>query len=424
MLRIQYSAWSGRYAASILLFTNPIAYNSFFIYKLLPVVLIILLVLSNLLFVSTLMGKYQSRMQSLIIALLISILFLYQMPILSEGIYWYSGSMTYQLATVFVMTYISLLVMYTQGRLLFKSKVIHIAVLTVLLIIGIGFNEVHTIGLILFACIALFIVIKNKLPHRSLFIYLLIITVVFACIMIFSPGNTNRESFATNNHRFLYSLVLSFAQVIRFFLEWVSSIPLLILSFLYYFLNKKLSENNPLFSRSFYLSPLYSTLLLFGIIFIAVFPPYWATGMLGQHRTMNVAYYLFLICWFIHLTVCFNFYKNELAGVKALNKRLQAILLVITVVAFSFSKNGYDLLTDIFYGKARSYDAQMTARYTQLQAPADTIYFTPIQDPPKNLFLYDIQEDPANWLNQSYNLYFECKEKSIIKRDRAISSTK
>jgi hypothetical protein len=419
----QYLGWSGRYSANILVFLNPLVYNSFLIYKVIPVVLILLMVLSNHFFIKTLMGKHQTGIQSFIITLLFSLLFLYQMPILSEGIYWYTGSVTYQLATVFVMLYISLLIRYTQGWLFLKSRIIHISILTLLLIISIGFNEVHMLALLLFGCISLLVIIKNKLQHRSLFIYLFILTVVFSGILFLAPGNENRANQALSNHRFFYSLCMSVAQVIRFFLDWVSSIPLLLLSFLYYFLNKKLSAEHPLFSASFYLSPFYTIALLFIIIFIAVFPPYWATGMLGQHRTLNVAYYLFLSLWFINLTVCFNFYKNELPAVNPINRRLQTTLLVVTVVAICFGKNGYDVLTDIFYGKAKAFDEQMTARNAQLKLPGDTVYFRPIQDPPKSLFLYDVKEDPANWLNQSYNLYFECKDKLIIKGERAISST-
>jgi hypothetical protein len=418
----QYLGWSGRYSANILIFLNPLVYNSFLIYKLVPVVLMVLIVLSNHFFVKTLIGKHQTDIQSFIISVLFSTLFFYQMPILSEGIYWYTGSVTYQLGTVFTMLYIGLLIRYTQGWLFLKSRIIHISILTLLLIISIGFNEVQMLALALFACISLLVVIKNRLQHRSLFIYLFAITVVFSGILFFAPGNENRANQAVNNHRFFYSLFMSVSQTIRFFLDWISSIPLLILSFLYYFLNKKLAEHYRLFSASFYLSPFYSTALLFIIIFIAVFPPYWATGMLGQHRTLNVAYYLFLILWFINLTTCFNFYKNELTGVKPINRQIQATLLVIAVVAMFFSKNGYDLLTDIFYGRARAFDEQMTARNVQLKLLGDTVYFHPILDPPKSLFLYDVKEDPANWLNQSYNLYFECKDKLIIKGIEPIES--
>jgi hypothetical protein len=420
----EYLNWNGRYFSNMLVFINPIAYNSFLIYKLLPVVLIALIVLSTFFFFKVIMGKQQANLQSFIIALLISSLFLYQMPILSEGIYWYTGAITYQLATVVAITYITMLMLYTQERLFLKSKVSHIFLLTLLLIVGIGFNEIHMIAFVLFGCISLFVLIKNKLQNKSLFTYLLVITLVFSSIMFFAPGNEHRASMATNNHRFLYSVLLACAQTIRFFLEWMSSIPLLVLSFLYYFLNRKLSENNHLFSVSFYLSPFYSIVMLFGVIFIAVFPPYWATGMLGQHRTVNVAYYLFLIVWFINLTVCFNCYKNDLSVVKPLNKQIQTVLLMVTVTAMFFSKNGYDLLTDILYGKARAYDEQMTARYTLLKSTADTVYFHSIQDPPRSLFLYDVTDDPANWLNRAYTMYFECTDKVIIKKDWAISSIK
>src|SRR5690606_37141418 len=120
--------------------------------------------------------------------------------------------------------------------------------------------------------ISLIIVRKNKLKNQALFTFLFFITLLFAMIMFLAPGNDVRASMASNNHRFLSALMFSFAHTARFFLEWVSSLPLLISSLCYYFLHKKVL-NIPLFAASFYLKPFYSVLLLLFVIFIAVFPP-------------------------------------------------------------------------------------------------------------------------------------------------------
>ena len=45
-----------------------------------------------------------------------------------------------------------------------------------------------------------------------------------------------------------------------------------------------------------------SFLLLF-VIFFSSFLPYWVSGILGQHRTLNVAYFMFIILWFSTITV-------------------------------------------------------------------------------------------------------------------------
>jgi hypothetical protein len=411
-----YLGWNGRYTSNILVFSNPMVHNALLVYKAFPVIIILLIVISYWFCIHVFFEKQCSRMEALILALFLSLLFLYQMPVLSEGIYWYTGSVTYQLANILVIIYISMLKLYTDATYVLKNKGFHILLLTMLLILCVGFNEILMIALIAFAGGSLLIVWKNKLQHQPLFLFLLAITLICAAIMYFAPGNENRAGMAVGNHRFFPSLVFSLAQTIRFFMEWISSIPLLVLSAGYYYLNKKLSANVPLFSRSFYLSPVVSLSLLVVVIFIAVFPPYWATGILGQHRTLNVAYYLFLICWFINLTVCFNSYLKRIDTINPLPPKLITVMLTVALTSVFFTKNGYDLLTDIFYKKANRYEQQMQERVELMNSANDTIYFSPMMDPPRTLFLYDITEDPSHWLNKSYTLYFECEHKALVKK--------
>ncbi len=412
----EYFSWSGRYTSNILYFINPISFNSFTGYKLLPIVWIFLTGAAWFLFIHALIGKSVSRTNQLIIALFLALLYFHQAPILSEGIYWYTGAVTYQLGNISLLVYISILAFVLQERFYFKNKFIQLFILTAVVILCIGFNEIQLIALLLFASISAFLVAKNKLANKSLFIYLLLITFVFSGVMLFAPGNAARGSFAANTHKFFPSLLFSIAQTVRFFLEWTSSLPLLLLSVLYYGLNKKIVEKNHLFASSFYLLPRFSISFLFLIIFISVFPPYWATGILGQHRTLNVAYSLFIILWFINLTVCFNFYSKELERIGAVQKNVHIGILILIICGLGFSRNGYDVITDIFYGKARNYEAKMTERYKLLKTTSDTVYFDPIHDPPKTLFLYEVSTDPTYWVNKCYNVYFELGDKKIIKQ--------
>ena len=411
-----YYNWNGRYFSNILVFSNPMVYPSLAFYKLAPFLLIILTVVSYFFLITSIVGNQVADSTQVILALVLSILFLYQMPIISEGFYWYTGAVTYELANVTMVVYLGCLRYYTQGKIILKSRLLHLGLITMLLIASIGFNETHMITLLLFSFLSLGMIHRNQLNHAPLFLYLLIVTLIFSAIVFFAPGNEGRASLAANNHRLGYSLVCSLAQTVRFFLEWTSSIPLILLSFLYYYLNKNLSEKRSLFSHSFYLSPLFSCGLLFGVIFIGVFPPYWATGILGQHRTLNVSYYLFLLVWFMNLTVFFNLYKNELGTIKPIPVKFSGWLLLFVLFSFSFTKNGYHVVMDIFYGKARLYDQQMKKRVELMKYPTDTIYFQPLADPPKTLFVSDIMEDPGNWLNQAYTLYFECQNSALVKK--------
>lgn len=409
-----YLGWNGRYSSNILVFSNPMAFDSLVGYKLIPPLIIVLTVLSNFVFVHVLWGL-GNKPEKIIAALLFSLLFLYQMPILSEGIYWYTGAVTYQLANCLMFVYVSLLIRFISNKVI-VSKVIHSCLLTIFLAAIIGFNEIHMIAFFCFACISLFITRRNRLHHRNLFLYLLFVTLIFASFMVFAPGNKVRAGLAANNHQLISSIIFSGAQTLRFLLEWISSPPLLLLSVVYYQINKKLRERNPLFKASFYLSPGYAVALLFFVIFISVFPAYWAMGILGQHRTLNVGYCLFLIMWFINLTVWFNAYEQHWNRFQPLGRRSLLLIYAIVMVSLFFTKNGFALLNDLFYGKAYSYDYQMQQRTELMNATGDTLFFAPIVRPPQTLFLYDITEDPDNWLNQSYTLYFAPEKSVVVKK--------
>ncbi|MBN4072160.1 hypothetical protein JYT14_00360, partial [Flavobacteriales bacterium AH-315-E23] len=308
--------------------------------------------------------------------------------------------------------YVGTFTLLFQKRYILKNKFVHLLILTLILFFAIGFNEILMIGLLLFSVITFFIVKKNNLENSQIALFLLIASIIFSSIMCLAPGNVIRDSLFSNNHQFIHSLASALAQTIRFFLYWISSAPLILLSVLYYFLNKELSKSNNLFVNSFYLTPLTSLLLLFLVIFIGAFPPYWATGILGQHRTMNISYLLFIIMWFVNLTVYFNLNQFR---IKEISTKWELIIFIVIWSSFVFTKNGYSAINDIQTGKAHEYNKLMIERYSIVNMEQDSIYFQPIANPPKTLFVLDITEDPNHWINQGYNIYFEVEDKIILK---------
>ncbi|MBI5538600.1 MAG: hypothetical protein HY951_00965 [Bacteroidia bacterium] len=411
----EYLNWNGRYTSNVFVLINPIAFNSFLFYKLIPVFIIVLTFLSYLLFVKTLLSDIVSNIISYIISLLLTLLFIYQMPIISEGIYWYTGAVTYQLGNIFALILICLLWQFVKRKFIFGNSIIHLMILTLILISAIGFNEVLMLLILFFSFVFLFIQFKNKLENKNLAIYISIIALIFSLMVYLAPGNSIRESNFSNIHNLYHSVIYSIAQTGRFFVIWLSSVPLLLLSFLFFFLNKTLSSRLKIFSVSFYLSPVYSTLILFFILFISVFPAYWSTGMLGQHRTLNVAYYFFILFWFINLNVWFNYFENRLRNIRSPNKKVNIFVICIILGFLAFSRNGYSSLTDMIYGKASSFNKQMNERYDIIKSSKDTIFFKPIKNPSKCLLIYDISNNPEHWLNRCYTVYFNCENKTVVK---------
>jgi hypothetical protein len=403
-----YFFWNGRYISNIFIYLNPIRFGSFIIYKSVPFLMIGLLVLVNFSLVKQILNEGRNN---LIFSLVLTLLYLHNMPIISEGIYWFTGSVIYLLGIIILLFYLSVLIKTVRGDAKWN-----VFFLCLLLFLACGFNEVLTLLIVFLLGVVAYVFYKNNLPKKRLIGFQFLFSIAFASIMIFSPGNSFRQEFYENTHNFFHSFLYSFLQTGRFSFTWITSIPLISASFLYFSINKKMTEKAKLFQRSFYLSRWMSVSLLFLIIFICVFPPYWATGVLGQHRTLNVAYLFFLIIWFINLTVWYNYYQKKLAF--SLTKNIERILFGFLVVGLLITSNGYGALSDVFSGSAKDYNDQMNSRYKKLKMSKrernKTIIFSPIQDPPKCLFVSDITDNEKDWTNQAYNLYFRLDSTKIF----------
>jgi len=406
-----YFFWNGRYISNIFIYLNPIAFGSFVGYKTISFLMMVLLIFVNSIFIAQIFVSINNK-KRLIASLVLSLLFIQNMPIISEGIYWFTGSIIYLLGVFVFMSYLTLLIFVLKK----KGKIHHDFLLIILLFLACGFNEVLTLLIVLFLTTMVYVFYRNKTEEKKQIMIQCLFACLFAGVMIFSPGNEFRENAYENAHNLSYSLIFSSLQVARFSLTWITSIPLVAASFIYFQFNKELKENNVLIKKSFYINRWLSLLSLLAVIFICVFPPYWATGILGQHRTLNVAYFFFLILWFINLTVWYNYYQNKFNF--SLTKRIQTTLAVFLLVGFMFTGNGYHSLSDIFSGAAINYNKQMNNRYTKLEefrkANEKKVVLKEIKNPPKCLFVSDITENEKDWTNQAYNLYFRLDSLEIV----------
>lgn len=414
ILKHEYLKWNGRYSSNLFVVLNPIVFNSFICYKIVPVFAIFLTILSFFAFLST-VSEIFNKAEKITYSIILTLLFLYQMPIISEGIYWYTGFVTYHLGNILLLFLLALIFKYIKNKYLL-NKYFHLLIILLLLFIIIGLNEVIMLNLVFFSFLSFYISYRNKLKNRNFFILLFAFTLIFSVLVFFAPGNSTREHLFSNNHNFVSSIVSSTIQTFRFIFDWISSLPLIIASVFYFFINKQLSDKEYFFKNSFYLTPLLSVILLFITVFICIFPAYWATGILGQQRSVNVAYFLFLILWFINLNVIFNrFMENSIV----LNPKIKVLAIFLMLISFVFTKNGLSLITDIVYHKEIQYNNLMTERCRKLshfdKNSTDTIYLKKIPNPPKTLFVLDITDDSECWINKGYNIYFELENKIVAK---------
>ncbi|MCO6500966.1 MAG: hypothetical protein J5I47_11425 [Vicingus serpentipes] len=402
LLKNSYLKMNGRYIANVLMYLNPLSFNCFLGYQFIPLLLIFFTVVGNLFLVNQTF-PFLSLIKRIIIAFAVTLLFLCNLPIISEGIYWYTAAVIYQGGIICALFY-----MATFIKTIGKNQLLGKVILTMLLFLLCGFNEVLTLLVVFFLLAITVLAFLNKKYERKAILWQCIFAILFASILIFSPGNSVREGMYENNNKWMYSLVYSTLQVVRFSFSWIFSLGLVTTSFLYLLVHEEWKKHSEVVRNSFYLNRWTALALLLCTIFICVFPAYWATGILGQHRTLNVAYFFFLIMWFLNLSVWMNSFKNKIK-LKRVHQQKHKIA-VMFLLGILLTGNGYDAMVDIFSGDAHRFNKELNERHAILQEATknhpSAVVLKPLTARPKTLFVTEISTEAKFWTNQGYNTYF------------------
>ncbi len=399
----EYLHWNGRYTSNFLVLLGPLrlGLEHLSLYRSVPVLLLVLTILSQLVLLRALLKRLGLMLHTFPIALLWCALYVAIMPDIAEGFYWYTGSVTYQLGNVFALSALSLLL----NRNMMAGAV--------LAFLSIGFNEV--IMLLWLAGLFIHLLaerrIRGSITARTFIVGSFI--AAGAAIMLFAPGNAGRGQHFPEQHLLLPSLHMSVLQTLRFAATWILSAPMLIASVAFVLgRNTILPALEPITSR---LRPSATIAALTLLIFLCVFPAYWGTGILGQHRTLNVACFFFLPLWFLNLAVCLRAWEPRLPSLDA--PRLMP-LFVLLGASTLFTSNGLSSTIDLLSGRACSSSAQLEERYALLRSAARTnenvIELPLIQHPPKSIYVLDIRQDPDFLQNQDYALWFGLHDRRIV----------
>ena len=409
-LRDQYFLWNGRYASNVLELAGPMVWGSVALYKLVAALMIPATVITLYVFVRTLVGDAWTRWQVMTTALGVAALFLGGVPALGESIYWYTGSVTYHLSALMLILQGALLAgALDQGRQGSAWRVVACAVLATVIV---GMNEVAMLMLV--TCLSVLLalgLIEGR--RRTVIVAGLTLSIAIACALIvaLAPGNAVRSAMFPFRHQALRSVVMTFFQTARFTADWATNGSLLLASVLYLPLGSELVRVAPrvraLGNRNTALCLVAGTV---GVIPLAVFPAYWASGDLGQHRTVSVAYFVFLSMWFASLTATLAAGWLPPASGWLMNRRTQVGATILLVLSLAFTRNAYRVAADFAHRRPAILDREMSARLAALRVcsntPDQSCVIPPLSVKLESFSLPDISGDPNDWVNAGYASYF------------------
>jgi hypothetical protein len=396
----QYLHWNGRYTSDVLVNLHPLTTGSLFLYQLVAFVSILATPLVFLTFVKQWVSDIT---ESAIAALFISLFYLCYLPNITDGVYWYIGLVNYHWGALLFILQLTVLVKLLEIEE--KRNLLLVSSLT-LLIASVGFNEIgaalipaYYLGALIYVKTVSSISENGPRNSRVLLIHFLI-AVVASFFVVGSPGNFTRESVFADRFNLIHSFTFASLQTIRFVARWASSIPFIALSLLV-MINAAKVQNNTI--RKVH-AGIWIFLMLF-TVFIAALVPYLATGILGQHRTMNYVlpfFILFWICTLVSLSAHYGIDKEltpETTGPKAL------VLAFIALLIVSVSGNARRIEIDIWTGSFQQYKTEFMQRQTiMLQQPTAPI--APLIHIPKSFQIVDAKSDTTWWVEKCMKNYY------------------
>jgi hypothetical protein len=417
----EYTGWNGRYASNALVLGGPLTFGWIEGYRVAAAVMILCTVLAVYLFVRALSAGGLTRRDALACALTLAALSLSQTPSIGEDIYWYTSAATYHAPFVIALLHFTLVIRYLHRQHRTVGDRLNLALAIVLLAVLIGFNEVVMVMMLaLYGALLTWSLLDDRRP-RMLFGGLFAVTGLCALLVLLSPGNGTRQSMFPAHYQLVRSAGMSALQTLRFAVDWASSGSLLLATALVAPVAAKLwgrhAEDPRGITQGLWLAA--AGLLL--VVPISVFPAYWETGILGQHRTVNVAHFVFLMVWFIAMSLWMASGGTRASALRSFGHEWRLQLALMLVVALALTHNSYSLGLDFFEGRFTAFDREMKARERTLAACRDaaepTCAIAAIHAKPASFFILDVSANPQDWVNVAYARYFRLAEVRLSAAD-------
>ncbi len=321
-----------------------------FLYNIFPIISIFLQISSIYLLVKEVLEikKFNINIR---FALTLFCIYIVQMSLVSEGLYWWSTTANYQLANIFgTLLLISIIRIIRKKRL-----IINTCFASILSILLVGTSE--TTFLLLAVTIGL-ITLVNSISLKKIHINLLVVTLSFfvAIVIPFVSASSNRINNPSSVLTFLKSIIMSLFQYGMSFIGWSGLIILFIVLLFQEIKHLTNFQKNIIFKANPY--------LVFYILSLAIITAFFSgfitSGVPLPPRARHTVNFFFILGFSYFLLTLFN--NTTIASNLTLNKNLRLILLVIGCSLLLGSNNNINAIKDLGKKRALLYDTAMQER--------------------------------------------------------------
>ncbi len=386
----QYLHWNGRYTADAMANLAPLFTGDFKLYHVVSYLAVLLITPAYYRVFKRILTNDSS---AAIASAICGIFFLAYMPQLAEGIYWYIGICNYLLCNLLILAHVSLV---------FRKSTWLQWLAGITLIAAIGCNEVAAITMP--ACyLVIWIITNREFPlHKKQARSYLVIAAIASALVILAPGNFTRSAQFTESFQWGHSLFYAALQTARFLLTWMLSPSFILLSVI------TLAYAPTLLPAWAQRVGIWPWLFLLFLLFTAAFLPYIGTGILGQHRTINFAFFFFLPLWLWGLL---NVAPDVSGWLQSLTKTVPVLLVGVAVfLSILFTGNTVTIINDIRQHKFSAYKSEYLQREKAI-IEKGSIAIQPLTTVPQSLDITDAKGDNDYWVDKCMGYYYSVKNK-------------
>lgn len=402
-----YEHWGGRYSANAILSASPLAFGWIGAYRWLPVLVLALLGVAAFAVASSVAPRALLRWRVWLAAIIVA-LFLAGMPDVAQGIYWWTGAVSYQLGLVLWLGLVAV-VLALPRRHTRLGRVLALGLAFVLVTAAAGTNELvlaYTIGFLVG------VGAMRSWRARRLEIGVLVLAgVAFAVgsAAVLAPGNQMRLA-ATARPDIAAALSAAVAEAGRYLAVWTLATPVLPVTALLWPAFATAARRHADVPRH----PALVVALVLGVCTVSFVPSFVAAGAI-QPRTLNVVYLLFVIGMvFTAWTHASRYVAQHDADARLPIGVAMIAALFVAVTAFRPHANLRVAWSDLLSGSAARYNRELDARYEAIAHCRGPVCMVPRLSalPPTIAFFDDAVDDSVDddflrvYKASSYAYYF------------------
>lgn len=347
-----------------------------------------------------------AKSKCLFITVLFFIALISQLPSVYEFFYWYAAITAYLISVIFFLLFLIMIFNFNYRR----SYQVLITCLLIILLNGNNEMLIPLTNLILFGFLLDKIIFQKKINLKYLFIN--IVSWLSSLLVIFAPGNSNRQSYYAEGGELIYSLKSSVLSSGMFTLKSLIEFPYFLLYIgLFLFIFDEIRKQKIQTYRCIH------PLLLFGISLIllasVIFVPYYATGFvkINAGRIGDMIHIVFLILLFINLLNTSIFFNKRMIFKKVeFSKKLSIGLFIFFFFLIPFTNKNYlDLYSDFKNGNFKKYDLDIQKREEELKfSNLEEIRLERIKGS-RTIKHLEITKNPNEWENQCFTAFINKK---------------